>query len=146
MSLPLFDYNQGNVRRAEADVRSARAELARKELELTSKLASAYERYANARNQVEVYRASILPNAQQALKLVSDGYRQGELNYLLLLTSQRSYFANNLAYLEAVREMWESSIRIDGLLLDDGLQSASGETESTSTRNPPLPVLPFNGQ
>lgn len=146
MSLPLFDYNQGNVRKAEADVRSARAELNRKELELTTKLASAYERYANARNQVDVYRTDILPNAQEALKLVADGYRQGELNYLLLLTSQRSYFANNLAYLEAVREMWEASIRIDGLLLDDSLQSLGGETESTSPRNAQLPVLPFNGQ
>jgi cobalt-zinc-cadmium efflux system outer membrane protein len=146
MSLPIFDYNQGNIRRAQADVRAARAEVARKELELTTRLASAFERYANARNQVEQYRAGILPNAREALELVAVGYRQGEIDYLPLLTTQRTFFNTSLAYLDATRDLWESSIAIDGLLLTDSLQAQSGVPEPSPTSTPAQPVFPFGGR
>jgi hypothetical protein len=37
------------------------------------------------------------------------------------LTSHRTYFQTNLAYLESARELRESAIAIDGLLLTDSL-------------------------
>jgi cobalt-zinc-cadmium efflux system outer membrane protein len=132
LPVPVFNYNQGNVRRAEAEVRSARAEVARKELELTTRLASAFERYSNARNQVQRYRDEVLPKAKQALEMVTAGYRAGETSFLMLLTAQRTYFYTNLAYLDGLRELWETSIAIDGLLLTDSLQA-----ESASLRTPP---------
>jgi cobalt-zinc-cadmium efflux system outer membrane protein len=121
LPIPLFNYNQGNIRKAEAEIRSARAEVARTELQLTARLAAEFESYANAHNQVVQYREQILPSAREALELVTNGYRQGEIGYLLLLTTQRTYFANSLASLEAQRELWESAVAIDGLLLTDSL-------------------------
>jgi len=142
---PVFDKNQGNIRRAEAEVRSARAEVARKELELTTRLASSFERYLNARNQATQYRKEIMPRAREAFDLVKSGYRQGEISYLVLLTTQRTFFRANLAYLESMRELWESSIAIDGLLLTDSLQDT---TSQRLTRPPamPLPRSPFDGE
>jgi cobalt-zinc-cadmium efflux system outer membrane protein len=142
---PVFDKNQGNIRRAEAEVRSARAEVARKELELTTRLASNFERYLNARNQSTQYRNEIMPRAREALDLVKSGYRQGEISYLVLLTTQRTFFRANLAYLESMRELWESSIAIDGLLLTDSLQDTATQR---LTRPPamPLPRSPFDGE
>lgn len=147
MAVPIFNYNQGNVRRAEAELRSARAEVARKELELTTRLATALERYSNARNQVTQYREEILPNAKEALDLVAVGYRQGEISYLSLLTTQRTYFQTNLAYLEALRELWEGSVAIDGLMLTDSLQAA-GDTPASATPviSAPPPLFPFSGR
>ncbi len=144
---PLFNRNQGNIRRAEADLRAARAEVARRELELTARLASAFERYLNARNQSQQYRGKIMPNAREALELVTSGYRQGELSYLALLTTQRTYVRTNLAYLDALRELWETSITIDGLLLTDSLQA---NRETVIARPPtaatPLPMSPLIGR
>jgi hypothetical protein len=40
-----------------------------------------------------------------------------------LLTSQRTYFQANLAYLDALRELRQSVAVIDGLLLIDSLQT-----------------------
>lgn len=146
MSVPLFNYNQGNIRRAQADVRAAKAEVARKELELTARLATAFERYANARNLVRQYRDEILPDAREALNLVSEGYRQGEIDYLTLLTTQRTFFHNSLAYLEAMRDLWESSIAIDGLLLTDSLQASIDVPEEPLTPTSVQPVFPFGGR
>jgi cobalt-zinc-cadmium efflux system outer membrane protein len=124
LPIPVWNRNQGGIRRAEAELATARNETQRMELNLQHRLASAYQRYANARQQVTTYKEQILPDAQTSLDLVTQGYQQGEFGYLALLTSQRTYFQTNLAYLEAVRQLRESAIAIDGLLLTDSLTAS----------------------
>lgn len=90
---------------------------------LQQRLALVFEQYATALRQVEKYHGDILPNAQESLKLVSSGYRQGEFSYLVLLTAQRTYFQTNLAYLDALRDLRTASVGIEGYLLEDNLQT-----------------------
>lgn len=122
MAIPVFDRNQGNICRAEAELRTAIYGVRRVELRLQQRLAAAFERYANARQEAEQYRTSILPNARTSLELVRAGYRQGELGYLALLTAQRTYFQANLAYLEALRQLRAAQTEIEALLLRGGLE------------------------
>jgi cobalt-zinc-cadmium efflux system outer membrane protein len=91
-------------------------------LDLQQRLAVAFEQYQNARCQVEKYAAQILPNAQASLDLVTAGYRQGEFNYVTLLTAQRTFFQVNLAYIEAIRDLRAATVAIEGNLLSDSLQ------------------------
>ena len=63
------------------------------------------------------YSTKILPRAKDSLDLVTTGLRQGEFNYLMVLTAQRTYFQTNLAYLTALRDLRESTIAIEGLLV-----------------------------
>jgi cobalt-zinc-cadmium efflux system outer membrane protein len=120
--LPLFNRNQGNIRRAEAELAAARAEVRRVELELRQRLTAAFEQYQNARCQVEKYADQILPNAQTSLDLVAAGYRQGHFDYVTLLTAQRTFFQVNLAYIEAVRDLRTAAVAIEGNLLSDSLE------------------------
>jgi outer membrane protein, heavy metal efflux system len=122
MPLPVFNRNQGNIRRAEAELVAARGETRRVALQLQQQLAAAFEQYQNARYQVEKYAEEILPNAQTSLNLVTAGYRQGEFNYVTLLTAQRTFFQVNLAYVEAVRDLRWASVAIEGNLLEGSLQ------------------------
>jgi outer membrane protein, heavy metal efflux system len=120
--LPLFNRNQGNIRKAQAELSSARGEVQRAELELRQRLAAAFEQYENARCQVEKYAARILPNAQKSMDLVAAAYRQGESNYVTLLTAQRTFFQVNLAYVEAIRDLRTAAVAIESNLLGDSLQ------------------------
>jgi outer membrane protein, heavy metal efflux system len=120
--VPLFNRNQGNIRRAQAEVTAAQAEVRRVELELQQRLTVAFEQYQNARCQVEKYAGDILPNAQTSLDLVAAGYRHGEFNYVTLLTAQRTFFQVNLAYVEAIRDLRQTIVAIEGNLLSDSLQ------------------------
>ena len=129
LSIPLFNRNQGAIRQAQAELCAAQADVHRVELDLHHRLATAFERYAAARNQTEKYSKDILPNSQKALELVTTGYRKGEFNFLILLTTQRTYAQTNLSYINSLREQWESSIAIDNLLLTDSLQNAGGPSE-----------------
>ena len=77
MALPVFNRNQGNIARAEAQLIAASKEVRRVELALQERLAGVFEQYANARQEVEKYGRDILPNAKTSLDLVHNGYRQG---------------------------------------------------------------------
>ena len=119
--LPLFNRNQGNIMAAQAELTAAQREVQRVELALRDRLAVAFEQYANARRQVEVYSSSILPDAKDSLGLTTAGYQAGEFGYLQLLTAQRTLFGVSLEYLNSLNELWVRSIQLEGMVLSGGL-------------------------
>ncbi|MEO2013600.1 MAG: TolC family protein [Fuerstiella sp.] len=119
--IPIFNRNQGNIRRAEAEWVAACHEVKRIELSLQDRLAVAWRRYANAHQQTGRYRERMVPRARRSLKLVTDGYVKDQIQYLTLLTAQQTYFQVNLAYLDALRELRAASSLIEGQLLTDSL-------------------------
>jgi cobalt-zinc-cadmium efflux system outer membrane protein len=123
IALPIFDRNQGNIMQANAELVAAQNDVRRIELNLQERLAMAYRRYANARQQVDRYQTQIVPRAQQSLDLVSRAYGAGQVNFLVLLTAQRTYIRVNLAYFDSLGELWQGSTLIEGLLLADSLQT-----------------------
>ena len=122
LPLPLFNRNQGNICRAQAELIAAENEVQRTELALRRRLATAFQRYDNEAGK---YATSILRNAQDSLEQVRAGLKQGKFDYLTLLTAQRTYFRVNLAYLEALLELRASGVAIDGLLLEGGLDQTA---------------------
>ncbi len=48
-----------------------------------------------------------------------------EIAYLNLLTAQTSYSQTNLAYIEALGELWAAKVEIEGLLLKDSLSGGA---------------------
>ena len=85
--------------------------------------AMAYRRYANARQQADRYRNEILPRADRSIGLVAEGYRAGQVDFLALLTSQRTYIRVNIAYVNALAELRQAATLIEGQLLSDSLQA-----------------------
>jgi cobalt-zinc-cadmium efflux system outer membrane protein len=132
LPLPVFDRNQGRIQQARAEIAAADSNVHRLELQLAQRFAGAYRRYGNARREAEAYRSSILDKAQQTMQLVDQGYRQGELDYLALLTAQRTYYRTNLAYIDALRELWIAVAEIDGLLLSDSLGAGAGQAAASN--------------
>jgi len=121
MPWPLFNRNQGNICRAQAELTAAKKEVERLDLSLQARLATAFQHYQNAQYDVERYTTEILPKAQASLDLVRSGYRQGEYDYLTLLTAQRTFFRANLAHLESLLQRQTSRVSIEGFLLAGGL-------------------------
>lgn len=121
LPLPLWNRNQGGIRQAQAEVAEAARNVQRVEQNLSQRLAAAFRRYADAQALAETYASEILPRSQRTLDLVQTGYRQGETGYIELLTAQQTFSQTNLAYLEALGELWQSYALIDGLLLEGSL-------------------------
>ncbi|OHB67983.1 MAG: hypothetical protein A2V70_09885 [Planctomycetes bacterium RBG_13_63_9] len=127
LPLPVFDRNQGNISKARARLVSAQREMQRIELSLRDRLATSYEQYANAHYQVRTYVGKLFPHAKESLELVRAGYREGEFDYLSLLTAQRTLFSVNLDYLKSLREFWTQTVELEGLLLRGGLERVSAD-------------------
>jgi cobalt-zinc-cadmium efflux system outer membrane protein len=130
--IPLYNRNQGNIRRAQAELLAAQRETQRIELALHQRLAAVFEQYTNAHYQVEKYSRDILPSAEESLKVTNAGYKQGEYGYLALLTAQRTFFQTNLTYLDALRELRAAATAIEGNLLSDSLQAGDAGEAGTS--------------
>jgi cobalt-zinc-cadmium efflux system outer membrane protein len=119
--LPVFNRNQGNAGAAEAEWIAASNEVERIELDLQDRLAVAFRRYADARQQVDRYGQRIVPRARKSLELVTEGYQNGQVPYLSLLTSQQTHLEVNLSYLESLQELRTASALIEGHLLNGSL-------------------------
>jgi cobalt-zinc-cadmium efflux system outer membrane protein len=128
LPLPLFNRNQGNIAKAQAELVASQNEVERVELDLRDRLASVFQVYSDARQQVESYRASILPDAKMSLDLMRKSYEHGETNYVALLTAQRTYFYANLAYLESLGRLRSSTIVLEGFLLDGAIKGTKPAT------------------
>jgi cobalt-zinc-cadmium efflux system outer membrane protein len=122
--IPIFDRNQGNVCSAEAEWVAASNEVMRIQLDLQDRLAVVFRRYADARQQVDRYAERMLPRAERSLKLVMDGYEQGQVPYLTLIESQQTHLQVNLSYLESLRTLRTASAIIEGQLLTGGLSES----------------------
>lgn len=122
LPIPLFNKNQGTIRRAAAQWQVAQQEVSRIELALKDRLSVIYRRYQNAQQQVKRYRENIVPKARTSMKFAMDGYKEGQVDYLTLLTTQQTYVQVALSSLASLQELRTSSTVIEGQLLTGSLQ------------------------
>lgn len=120
--IPIFNRGQGAIVRAESEVAAAQRAFSQLELDLQQRLAPVFERFLNAQQLVLGYRDSILPTAEESLKLTRQMYEAGETNYTGLLTVQRTFTNANREYLDAVLKLRLAEAELNGLLLTGSLQ------------------------
>ncbi len=121
MPLPTVDWNQGNIRKARGEIVMASASVEQKVIQLRQRLIANYRDYAQAKLQVDAYANSILPKSKKSLALITEGYRAGELNFLQVLTAQRTYFQAQLDYLDRLSTLRSKTILVEGQLLNASL-------------------------
>lgn len=125
LPVPLHNRNQGNIDKAAADIRVDQAEISRVQLVLRDQLADSFRRYNSSRDQAERLGESILPDAEETLKLTKQALEGGELSFRDVLLAQQTYVESRLAYIEALTESRKVAAEIDGLQLTGGLNPAA---------------------
>jgi outer membrane protein, heavy metal efflux system len=127
IDLPLWNRNQGNIAAAEATISAAQAEAQRVRLALRQSAAPLVEQYDIAAAQTVRYKSDLLPRAQRAYELYRDRYRQMAAAYPQVLVSQRTLFQLQLAYIQSLGELWQSSARLRHFTLSGALASLEGQ-------------------
>jgi cobalt-zinc-cadmium efflux system outer membrane protein len=122
LPIPTINRNQGAIYQARQQIVAAERRVEKQALDLRERLASAYESYLDAHVQAEVYRSDILPKAKENLQLITQGFSSGEIDFLQLLTAQRTYAQTKLDYLNSVRRLWQEQVNIRGLLLSGSMK------------------------
>lgn len=122
LPIPTINRNQGAIYQASQQVVVAQRRVEKQALDLRQRLASAYESYFDAKLQAVAYSSEILPKAKANLDLISQGFSTGEIDFLQLLTAQRTYAQTKLDYLNSLRRLWQEDVNIRGLLLSGSLK------------------------
>jgi cobalt-zinc-cadmium efflux system outer membrane protein len=114
LNLPL------NKQKRRAAVDEARAKLAKEQAAFESKVAElsfaveqAYQRLEESAKALEVYRAKLVPTANQSVESARASYVAGSLDFLRLVESQRQSLAIQAAYYEAMAEYHRRMAELD---------------------------------
>lgn len=120
--IPLFNRNRGNIINAEGLLRQQRHEYQRTQLALADQLATSFQQYLGARNQVDHLR-EILPRTQENLKLTTQAFREGQtgFNFMRVLDAEQTYYQTKTSYINALTSLRKLAIEISGLELTGGL-------------------------
>jgi len=125
LPVPFHNRNQGNIAKAEADIRADQAEIRRVQLVLRDQLVESFRRYKTNRLQASRLKEAILPGADENLKLTMQSYKAGEIAFRDVLAAQETYAHSQIAYIEAQTELKKVVVEITGLQLTGGLNPAS---------------------
>jgi cobalt-zinc-cadmium efflux system outer membrane protein len=102
--LPVFDRNQGEVVRAEAEALAARHEVDRLRLEIPQEVRSAAASYAVARERVRRFEGGFLRQAEAARRAAETSYREGAVSPLEFLEAERADIETQRDHLDALRD------------------------------------------
>lgn len=132
--IPIFNKNQGNISAARAEYVRASRELERIENSIKARLAQVSRDYDSSLVAVEQYSSSILPNADEGLKLAELAYQAGETSFVQVLVARRTYFDTNLQYIVSQQQLAQSRARVDGFVLTGALDAIIDNSGDDSLR------------
>jgi cobalt-zinc-cadmium efflux system outer membrane protein len=122
ITIPLWDFNSGEVAKARAESIKVKNEKQALEQELSGKLQQTYTHLGHLVEQAENYRTKILGPAEEVFNLTNKSFKSGEVNVLSLIDASNTYFDARKRYLEL---LYESSVELAELRLAAGLSLIS---------------------
>lgn len=117
MPFPIFNRNQGNIRRAAAEISRAEFQLDETMRALTERVVLVYERAQAAYDAAHMIHCGVLAEAKEAYDLIQEGYSSGKLGYLELLDARKTLFEieeNYLSVLHAYHQNLAELTRLTG--------------------------------
>ena len=134
LPIPLWDRNQGNITAAKYRLRAAEAGVEQARLRVAERLAGAYQRYENARRQLDLYKTKVLPDAAAALAQIDKVYEARGERFFDTLDARRVLAQARIDSAQALGDLWAAASEIESIL-------QQGRTLSTVLSGEGLPPL-----
>jgi outer membrane protein, heavy metal efflux system len=111
-TLPLFYQQQGEIKRADADVRLQEVTLAKTRAQIVSDVESSFDAYRTSERLVRRMEDRLLDRAKRSRDLVELQYKKGAASLLEYLDARRTYIATNLEYLQDLTGWWNAYFQL----------------------------------
>jgi outer membrane protein, heavy metal efflux system len=115
VTLPVWHRNEGNILAAQGRLAQAQAGVGQARVRVRERLATAYQKYRNARRQMDLYEKEILPDAQAALEQVEKVYEAKGERFFETLDARRVLAQARIDHLQALGDCWQALSEIEGL-------------------------------
>jgi len=113
LPVPIFYQQQGEVQRAEADLRTQTVQRDKAAAQLTSEVGTAYGAFAASRKLVDRMRGGLLERAQRARDLTRIQYEKGAARLFELLDAQRAFAQVRAEYLQELHDLWLNLFKLE---------------------------------
>lgn len=113
MEIPLFNRNQGQIARADAEVIQAGWRYAALRDQVDGEVRDALARLEQARASRELLRSSLRPTVEAAIAQTEAGYRNGDVSFLNVLEVTRQKFDAMLRELDATAALARSLAELE---------------------------------
>ena len=111
--VPVFDRNQGAVIAARFRYQAAVTGVEQARLRAVERLTAAYQRYENARRQLELYRTRVLPDAAAALEQIDAIYAAKGERFFDTIDARRVLAQARIDYAQAIGDLWTAVTEIE---------------------------------
>jgi cobalt-zinc-cadmium efflux system outer membrane protein len=105
-TVPIFNWNQGNIARAEAELERAERNRVTVRNLIISDVHQAHYRYTQARAELDVLEGRVRPEVEAAIRRAELAYREGNTPYVVVLETTRQLLDSRLR-----REVLQSELR-----------------------------------
>jgi cobalt-zinc-cadmium efflux system outer membrane protein len=113
--IPIFNQNQGEIARAQAELRKVGQERRQAEQERSQDLITAWTNWQTAWLESNTIKDDSLPKAERAFRLALAGYRSGAFEYLEVLDAQRTFFEQRASYIRAIAKLHDARAQTERL-------------------------------
>ena len=100
--LPLWNRNKGNVAAAMSSGQQADANVAALKLQIQNEVATAFSQLQRLSDVVARYRDRLLPLSEKSVNLAQQGYNQGQVSIVEVVTAERQHSEVEIAYLDGL--------------------------------------------
>lgn len=146
VTLPIFNWNQGNIARAEAELEKAERQRQTVNNQIVQDVHQAYLRVAQTQAELRVLNDFVRPEAEIALRRTEVAYQEGETPYVVVLQTTQQLIASRLREFElqaALRRNWAELERSVGRHLED-IPASQPENLPLPTKQPAVePATPI---
>lgn len=113
MPIPLFDRNQAGVHEARAKRNSSESRLLTATGIIGREVDTACASYIYSEKVLSLYKATIIPQLEENLKLTQEAYRLGEVGILAVIQEQKKFFEINDSYLTALHDRQIALVKLE---------------------------------
>jgi cobalt-zinc-cadmium efflux system outer membrane protein len=113
VTLPVFYQQQGEIRRAHADVDVQALTQVKTQAQIVSDVGTAYAAYVASKTLVERMETSLLGRAKTARDIVEIQHRAGTVPLMDFLDAERTYIATNVEYFQDLAAYWTAIFQLE---------------------------------
>ncbi len=113
IALPVVYQQQGEIRRAGADVSAQRVANDRVAAQVANEISTAFASFQRARAEVAQFESLAIDRAKRARDVVETQYKAGSAPLMDYLDAERTYISTNLQYLEAIERFWGAVFELE---------------------------------
>ena len=132
--LPLFDRNQGKIRKARYSLLRAKAQRRAAEVKLHTEFEKAYQTLASAHSEAVALRDEVLPAARSSHEASGKSFAGGKAGYMDVLDAQRTLVKVREQYIESLEAYHSSVTSVEGIIAQP-LKSIENATQKTKDTN-----------